>query len=275
MASRNRTEIEGTPTERRVRVEQKPRADTKGREARHSSATPEHYSPPGLVEAARATLGGAIWLDPFSCAVANMTVRAERYWSPEKSQDGFALLREAEADTVFCNPPGGKNGNESQQTAAWFLLARAHKEGRVRSAVFVCFSLEILQVTQGAGSRFLPTPLDFPVCYPAERVRYYRVSKTAPLPGVGDGLEEGKAPPHASAVIYLPPLSEWRAPLAQDGVDRFLAAFGPIGRCVVPAVLPTQPRAATLGGARRPGTRRSAPLQLDLAATIPADPAGA
>lgn len=282
MVSEEGTEVERTPTERRVRTartskaDTKPKADTQrnAREARHNSASAEHYSPPAIVEAARTTLGGVIWFDPFSCAVANLTVRAERYWSPEKGQDGFALLREVKAETAFVNPPGGKDGNESQQAAAWFAVAQAHKQGRIRSVIFVCFSLELLQVTQGSGSRSLPTPLDFPLCYPAKRVRYYRASRTAPLPGVSDGLEEGKAPPHASVVAYLPPLSEWRKPLAQDGVDRFLRAFGSIGRCVVPAVLPAQPgptaRRSTGAGASRKG-RGSAPLQLDLSSAIPAD----
>jgi hypothetical protein len=275
------TKIEQAPTERRVRTKVKPGAVAASREARHSSATPEAYSPPWLADGARVVLtgraDGRVALDPFSCAVANLTVRAERYFSPERQEDGFALLRTAEAATAFVNPPGGKDGNASQQAEAWRLVARAWREGRIGSAVFVLFSLEALQVTQTKAPRGLVLPLDLPVCYPAERVKYYRVSRVQPLPGVGDGLEEGKAPPHASAIVYLPPAAEWRQPLAQDGVDRFLRVFGPRGRCVVPSVLPAQTEGRSSGSGRS-AARRSARVaveQLDLTSAMSPPRAGA
>jgi len=221
-------------------------------------------------------LGGRIALDPFSCAVANQTVRAERYFSlTERGEDGFKLLREVEAETAFVNPPGGKDGNLSQQAEAWRLVAHAWKEGRIGSAVFVLFSLEALQVTQYKAPRGLALPLDLPVCYPAERVRYYRVSRVQPLPGVGDGLEEGKAPPHASAIVLLPPKGEIEAAAM---VDRFLVTFGPRGRCVVPSVLSPRaeeeaPRRSKRGGGGKGAG--SSVEQLDLLSAMSPPAAGA
>jgi hypothetical protein len=202
--------------------------------ARHSAATPEHYTPPWIVEGARRTMGG-IDLDPFSCATANGIVRAARFYSLAAGEDGFTMPWHGRA---FVNPPGGKSSEDdsSKQKAAWFKLAAEHDAGHVSAALFVCFSVELLQTTQSktpAGARI---PLDFPICYPAARVAYYRVSKTAPLPGIGDGLEVGGSPPHSSCIIYLPPPSAapmWHRP----GVQEFLRAFGDRGRCVVPAMV--------------------------------------
>jgi ParB family chromosome partitioning protein len=190
-----------------------------GMAARHSSATAEHYTPPHVVEAARATLG-AIDLDPFSCAAAQRIVRAELYYSPEVGGDGWALPWRGR---VFCNPPGGRSdGNESSQKRAWFHLAAQHDLGRVTAAIFICFSIEGLQFSQVRDDG-LPPMLAFPFCVPSRRLAYTREDGTV-----------GKSPPHASAIIYLPPPSS--APmLARDGVHRFRVAFGSIGRVVVPA----------------------------------------
>lgn len=199
---------------------------------RHSTATPEHYTPPKIIEAARRTMGG-IDLDPFSCNVANGVVKATRFFSLGADEDGFA---ERWDGRVFCNPPGGKEGGDSKQKEAWFKLASEHDAGHVNAAIFVCFSLELLQTTQSKTPRGAKVPLDFPICYPAARLAYYRQSKTAPLPGIGDGLEVGSSPPHSSCVIYLPPPSG--APLwSRSGVSAFLDAFSGIGRCVVPAMV--------------------------------------
>ena len=255
--------------ESRVRITKvtEANASTAGR---HSSASNEHYSPPLLVEPARATLGGAIALDPFSCAAANATVRAARYLSLEKGEDGFAVTWTA--TTAFVNPPGGAVRGKSQQSRGGFKLAAEHQARRVEAAIFVCFSLELLQVTQISSPATLPLPLDFPICYPASRVAYYRESRTAALPGVGDGLEVGGSPPHASAIVYLPP----REPLlARLGTDRFLEAFGPLGRCVVPSPVPaSRARAAPTAKRPRRGPAGDGANQLDLGSTIPAPAPG-
>lgn len=183
--------------------------------ARHSSETAEHYTPRYIVESARFTLE-TIDFDPFSCAEANETVKATRIIS--LPDDGFA---EHWTGRTFVNPPGGRGpNNESNQKRAWIKLAANHAVGRVRAAIFVCFSVELLQTTQVKAQGRIP--LDFPICYPSKRIAYVKPGGTV-----------GGSPPHSSCIIYLPPPSGepmW----ARDGVNRFRQAFASIGRVVVP-----------------------------------------
>lgn len=200
-----------------------------GPSARHLSESAEHYTPPGIVDAARIALGGAIDLDPASCGEANAWIGATRIFARE--DDGYT---KPWAGSVFLNPPGGLSDNlqrrvvlkcretgacglpvphahdgvEASQKKWWWKLAREFTSGRVPRAIFVCFSVELLQNTQVDTPEGLPLPLDFPICFPARRVAY-----------VKPGGEVGKQPPHASAIIAL-------------GVerDRFVDSFCHIGR---------------------------------------------
>ncbi len=178
--------------------------------ARHSSASVEHYTPASIVEAARETLG-EIDLDPASCEAANQVVKAARFYCA--ADDG---LVQPWGGRVFVNPPGGRTGNESNQKRWWFKLAREWLEGRVQAAIFVSFSIELLQTTQCKAPAGLSIPLDFPICYPASRVDYETVI---------DGMRKAEgSPTHASAVIYL-----------GDDRERFASLFGSLGRVVIPA----------------------------------------
>jgi hypothetical protein len=182
---------------------------------------------------------------------------------------------------VFLNPPGGRcdrqgwevitrskttlpcvetgacgfepghvhDGCESSQKLWWFQLAAAWLCGQVESAVFVCFSVELVQTTQvdapawdtclerlehdpetrgGKNNPFLrvlPTPLDFPVCYPRTRLAYLRVDGSV-----------GTSPPHASCLVYLPPMHRGERKSGAQGAHaaRFRAVFGELGKVVVP-----------------------------------------
>jgi hypothetical protein len=190
--------------------------------ARHSSASVEHYTPPDVVEAARVTLGG-IDLDPASCELANRTVRAQRIYT--STDDGLA--REWRG-RVFLNPPGGKDGDESVQKLWWFKLVREWMAGRATSAIFVAFSIEILQTSQIDSKG--PIPLDFPICFPRSRVKYSRAAEptgTPMFPAIGEPeLLSGSSPPHASCIVLLPPRG------SRTVVQRFATNFAVIGRCV-------------------------------------------
>lgn len=191
-----------------------------GMAARHSSETAEHYTPGPIVEAARATLG-EIDFDPFSCTEANDTVRAVSFASLPLC-DGY---RGPWLGRIFCNPPGGKSDGQSNQKRAWQKLVRETDAGNVTAAVFMCFSLEMLQTTQVKAVGRLP--LDFPICYPSRRIAYRK-----------PGGATGKSPPHSSCVILVPISRYSTRPgdiIARDDmICRFRAAFGVFGKVVVP-----------------------------------------
>lgn len=206
--------------------------------ALHSSDSNEHYTPGYIVEAARKAMG-SIDLDPFSCALANTVVKASAIYSLETGLGGFS--REW-SGRVFCNPPGGKIGRESRQALAWSKLMKEHKLGRVEMAVFVCFNLGFLQVSQGGSG---PCPLDFPICYPKSRIAYLVDHLPGPTPKqpnrkptkkqIADfdatGLCEGDSPPGASCIVFVPRESDcggW------TDVGRFRVAYESIGKVVIP-----------------------------------------
>lgn len=213
--------------------------ETNGVAARHSSESAEHYSPSLIVEAGRAALGG-FDLDPASCETANRTVKARDFFTSHSN--GFT--REWYGRT-WLNPPGGRcdaGGNvvapdpepvkakrkkgffyltdgavdltrpcvgpaQAAAKAWWFKLAGEFVAGRVKEAIFVGFSVEIIQTTQVDVPPGLPRAGDGTLCFPARRIAYVRP----------DGIV-GASPPHASVIVYLGPRG-----------DYFRAAFAPIG----------------------------------------------
>lgn len=221
-----------------------------GANIRHSSAHVQHYTPPEIIEAAREVLRG-IDLDPASSERANRVVKATLIF--DEQENGF--LREwrdnfNDPARVFLNPPGGmcdekgrhvpkdaRKGTKVQSSAKawWFKLAEEWVRGNVESAIYVGFSVEILQSTQvetpyygtprePGRPRFtehLPIPLHFPMCFPRTRVAYY-VEK-------GHELVKGTQPTHASVLIYLPPRRPDRFGF---GLANFERVFGALG-CVV------------------------------------------
>lgn len=187
----------------------------------HSSATNEHFTPAHVVERARRVLGG-IDLDPASCVEANATVQATHYFT--QIDDGLALPWHGRA---FLNPPGGKlthkdgrwvpapknarPGSARSSMAVWWeTLAREYAAGRVTSAIFVGFTLEILRSSQTSvypGGVAFPVQF-FPRCYPKERLKF-----------------TGGSPTHANVIVYLPPPDHG---LHVESA-RFKAAFSDLG----------------------------------------------
>ncbi len=214
--------------------------EVNGVAARHSSATNEWFTPREIVDASRMVLG-TIDLDPFSCAKANEIVRASRYYSID-GEDGFAVQW---FGNVFVNPPGSVGDEGSNQKRAWFKLAAEHAAGRVTSAIFVGFSVELLQTTQVDAPLYLPSPLDFPILYPRTRLAYLTTQLPGPTPKrpkrkptkqqladhAATGLCTGEAPPHSSCIVYLPPRSKCR----DMDCRNFRGVFAPIGKVVIPS----------------------------------------
>jgi hypothetical protein len=194
-----------------------------GMTSRHSSESAEHYTPEDIVESARISLG-SIDLDPASCEEANRVIQASTYFTRE--DNGY---RREWVGRVFLNPPGGLSDNlervvkpkcrelgtcglpgtddggdghkhegvESNQKKWWFKLSREWWAGRTSSAVFVMFSIELLQNTQSdtpvvGDSGTLPIPLDFAICIPRTRLKYRK-----------PGGKIGDQPPHASGIVLV------------------------------------------------------------------------
>lgn len=187
--------------------------------AQHSSASNEHYTPPGIVDKARALLGG-FDLDPASCDKANETVKAEKIWTID--DDG---LSKPWYGRVFLNPPGGKlkrDGErwipikdgpaESSMLVYWKRLTEWWRTGDVPQAFFVAFTLELLRTSQ-----YCDFPAQaFPRCYPKSRMRY-----------VGPDGKAGGSPTHANMLIWLPPKSAFRI----DRKRQMAEHFADVGCC--------------------------------------------
>ena len=162
----------------------------------HSSGDPNWGTPVWIVDACREALGGTIELDPASSAAANTGVGAQRIIAPP--DDG--LMVEWRADTVFLNPPGGIDRSlkprwdtTSRQVAWWRKLAVEFAVDRVKRAVFLAFSIELLQTAQRG---LYCQPLAYQLCVPRRRIAFDRVA--------ADGSRApGPSPTHANVIIGL------------------------------------------------------------------------
>jgi hypothetical protein len=151
----------------------------------HSSATDEWYSPLSVLVRAKEILG-QIDLDPASDEFGNARVGA-RYFIT-KEQDGLASPWPI-FSTVFINPPGGKTGNQSNTALFWKRLMEYRDSGSLKHAIFMCFSIEAAQNTQGKGCKSI---LEFPFCIPQRRIRFDSREGTF------------SSPSHSNAIIYIP-----------------------------------------------------------------------
>lgn len=70
-----------------------------------SSASPELWTPPFYMDKVRAALSGKIELDPFSCAGANLTVQANRYFV----KGNAPFKQDWCATTIFIHPPSSRS----------------------------------------------------------------------------------------------------------------------------------------------------------------------
>ena len=228
---------------------------------RHLSGSNEHFTPKEFVDAARALMGG-IDLDPASCPLADRVVGATRIFTAK--DNGFQ--REWRGKT-FLNPPGGKmdkdgcslvsivigtdasgkpkkelrradNGEKgsamlSSQKEWWFKLVSEYVAGRVEQAIFVSFSVELLQTSQVKSPPGLPLPHDFPLCFPKTRVAYDHPNEAE------NEIEGSDSPPHASMFVWLPPRAHAQSPFElyvphEDVLRRYQKYFGGFGRCMAP-----------------------------------------
>lgn len=215
--------------------------------AKHSSEHAEHYSPAWLAELACVLMGG-IDVDPASSGKANRVIGARKYYT--KATNGY---NKPWPGRVFLNPPGGiceaetgkllikktkdresctvtgscgrraphvHQGVTSSAKAWWHQLGTRYLRGETRSALFIGFSLEILQSTQIEMPFGHPTPVrpaHFPRLYPKDRVPFYSMK---------DGkLVEGTDPTHANVIVYLPAL--WSSE-EEERFESFAGRYGDV-----------------------------------------------
>ena len=165
----------------------------------NQSTNNEWYTPAPYIEAARAVMGH-IDLDPASCAYANETVRAERYYS--QADDG---LRQPWHGRVWMNPPYGREeGEYDSNQARWTRrIIDEYVRGNVTQAVVL--------VNAVPGNRWFVPLKDYPICFPDVRIRFYNETTRA------------GQPTHSNALVYLGP-----------HVALFVQLFSQFGRVMVP-----------------------------------------
>jgi hypothetical protein len=187
----------------------------------HSAEHVEHYTPSLIVEPSRHVLGG-FDLDPASCTEANATVHADAIFTEADGglfQDWWGR--------VFLNPPGGKlhkstlepikKGPGLSAAAVWWAkLWNEWRIGRVDSAIFVAFSLNLFQNAQRFDADGVPPPQSFPFVVPRKRIEFY-----------GPGKRTGASHPNAVVLLSRKP----------DELARFCEGFAPLGRVIVPTML--------------------------------------
>ena len=189
--------------------------------ALHSSASPEHGTPPEIVEAARTVLGG-IDLDPASSAVFNEIVRADKLFT--KEDDGLA---QEWSGRVFLNPPSGDGGKLVKRF--WEKLNDEYYLGSVTSAIWIGFSIDQLQTLQNCSWY---GPLVHAICVPRKRLQFTRSFETPSQQGLfGDSSDPtpvlGESPTKPNFICYLPRRDNGFVLSSTE--DRFAEAFEKFG----------------------------------------------
>jgi hypothetical protein len=194
---------------------------------RKNSQQTNWYTPPHIIEFAWNVLRG-IDLDPASTPEANQVVGANRIFT--ETDDGLA--QSWDAKTVFCNPPYGL-GNV---TAKWYWkMFSEHHAGNFTHGLFLANATTETRWMQHALG-------NFPVLLVARRLRFW-------LPG-GSPDDADQSGFLGSALVYMPPLRVWPAPLPGAPGDaplqaplnaplaaplrRFLDAGADLGRVSLP-----------------------------------------
>jgi ParB family chromosome partitioning protein len=114
----------------------------------------EWYTPSKYIEAARQVMG-SIDLDPASCALANQTVRATRYYTQEENG-----LAQEWYGNVWLNPPFSCVG-------PWVKRAiREYEKGQIEQAV--------LLIPNDSTTRWYFLIWDYLISFPEKRILFHR-----------------------------------------------------------------------------------------------------
>lgn len=142
--------------------------------ALQSSESNEWFTPAQYVEAAR-SLMGAIDVDPASCAFANRTVQAERYYT--MTENG---LTHPWGKKVWLNPPYGFDGGTSNQEIWTDELRGRYKSGEVDEAV--------LLVNANTEAKWFQPLYGYLICFTNHRIRFYNTAGQSSQPTQGNAF---------------------------------------------------------------------------------------
>jgi hypothetical protein len=181
----------------------------------HSSKSVEFFTPLDIVEAARKVMG-RIDLDPATTKQANEDrIKAKRFYTKETNG-----LEHDWSGNVFLNPPGGLHEGHSSAKVWWEKLADEYNNDNVKQAIFIGFSMEILQTVQ--ISKVAPYYLtSFPICIPKRRIAFDEYVRRK--------WRKAGQPTHANVIAYLPP-----PVLRRDATHKFKTHFWQFGAIMVP-----------------------------------------
>lgn len=167
---------------------------TTTRQALHSSATVEWYTPSQYIEAARAVMG-SIDLDPASCDTANKIVKAALYFDVQTNG-----LDKTWSGNVFMNPPYGRGGQ-----ALW-------SKKMIDQYVAKNVTQGIMLLNAATDTKWFQQLWQYTICFVNERIRF--VSE--------DGVQK-HSPTHGNVFVYLGP---------DAGKQRFISEFKKFGPVV-------------------------------------------
>jgi hypothetical protein len=141
----------------------------------------EWYTPARYIEAARSVMGG-IDLDPASCALANKTVRADRYYTAEENG-----LMQPWYGRVWMNPPyglihpGRKGQTNSWQRSFVEKVQREYEIGHLDQAVVMLAGTTVFRT-------FFAPLWRYPVCLNNVQTHFMREDGSTSQLGFGSLL---------------------------------------------------------------------------------------
>lgn len=189
-----------------------------------SSTSGEHYTPVDIAERVRACLDG-IDLDPASSAKANMTIKADRYYSDPfaydpsdydknafSGRDGLVLSWQCR--TLWLNPPfsipkrnpsGAIALNSKGEPMRQRVIDKWVSRWRATVNAHLVADGAMLLVPARTDTEWFQPLLGLPMCFVAGRLKFSDANNGAPFP---------------TAIVYAGPM-----------VDRFYTIFEEIGVC--------------------------------------------
>lgn len=186
------------------------------RDVRHSSASQLWITPPAICTRVHRVFGRPPDLDPATSWAANIFMEASRIMTEE--EDSLVTPWDVDGNTaVWLNPPGGVDAKNKSMTGRFWARLMEHYDA-FGHAMFMCFNLNVLQVTQNPdlASRGAAS---FPLLICRSRLRFWHFDERG-------GLLESKNPSHPNAIVYVPGQI--------DRTRQFAYEFGDLGDIVSP-----------------------------------------